>query len=247
MGAGVRNVLYSALVWAQPVDMTGPELPRALQDLILRVLGNAVWEGSSHSGLFAVSLSSPAQLRALLTPLEAGLRAQLLPLREGLLSQQSNYPKCQQENCILGPQPVHFVLFSSLPHSQKLLSPSKARTALGGLQQSHAQRAVSPVLCIACPALASANLWEMSCGCGDLEKLLGPEAGPHRYRGTDCAGLSWLRGCLAHLRPAGWHHGCCNERMLFSAHMMVEQRPLPRWRGTRSALPSVGNGRGSSW
>lgn len=120
-----------------PEMCLAPELPRGMRDLILCVLSHAVWEGSSHPGLFVVSLSSPAQLRALLTPLEAGLRAQLNPLREGPLSQQSNYPKCQQEQPRLGPAAHIFCAFcfSSLLHGQKLLCPSWVLAALGSLQQ----------------------------------------------------------------------------------------------------------------
>lgn len=37
-----------------------------------------------------------------------------------------------------------------------------------------------------------------------MEKAPGPGAGPHRDREPGRAGLSWLRGCLVHLRPASW-------------------------------------------
>lgn len=92
-----------------------PALPWGMQDLILCVPSHEVWEGSRHPGLFVVSLSAPAQLHALLTPLEAGLHAQLPPLEKGYCPSRAIIPNASRNSCISGPQPVHFVLFAFLP------------------------------------------------------------------------------------------------------------------------------------
>lgn len=70
---------------------------------------------------------------------------------------------------------------------------------------SSAQHAVSPR--VLCPLSCSCqcNPWDMNRGCDDLEKPPGPGAGPHQGGEPGHAGLSWLRGCLACLRPANWH------------------------------------------
>jgi len=135
VGAGFAQVcgrtggllLGAGCAWPSPVLIRGtcpaPELPGGTQDLIL---SHAVWEGSSHSGLFVVSLSSPAQLRALLTPSEAGLRAQLPALEKGCSPSRAIIPNASRNSRILGPQPVHFVLFLSFPAAQ---SETALRTA----------------------------------------------------------------------------------------------------------------------
>lgn len=114
-----------------------PALPRGMQDLILCVPSHEVWEASRHPGLFVVSLSAPAQLHALLTPLEAGLRAQLPPLEKGYCPSRAIIPNASRNNRISGPQPVHFVLFAFLPrHTVRNCSAHQwVPAALSGLQQ----------------------------------------------------------------------------------------------------------------
>lgn len=131
-----------------PEMCLAPKLPQGMQDLILCVLSHVAWEESSHTGLFVVSaFSCPALFPS--HALGGWAACPATPLREGLLSQQSNYPKCQQEQPHLGP-PAHMFCafcFSSLLHGQKLLCPWWVLAALGSLQQpqhpAHCQPALS--------------------------------------------------------------------------------------------------------
>lgn len=89
-----------------------------MQDLIC-VLSHAVWEGSSHPALSVRSFSLLPSYVPFTCPFSLGSMPSC-SFREGLLSQQSNYPTCQQEQLHLRPLTRMFCLFclSSLLYGQ---------------------------------------------------------------------------------------------------------------------------------
>lgn len=194
-----------ALAWAQPRDVPGPHA--ALGDAGPHPLCPqpcSLGRIQSPRSICSFSLLLPSSM-PFSRPWRLGCVPSCPPLEKDRSPSRAIIPNASRNSHILGPQPVRFVLFAFLLCCV-VRSCSAHRGSLlpwAVYSSSSTQRAVSPHTLH--PLSAIANPWEMNQGHGDLDKAPGPGAGPDQDRELGCAGLSWLGGCLVHLRPASWH------------------------------------------